>query len=192
MKTDVLTLAVSLAVIPQPNDLTRFYDDVTWRRTADDDAMADVVLVEHLADVSTFTLPVDVAGLLAVAYDDRLLSEETELTLQTVGNWRERHGTPVAYVLDTTQAQTYRLFPRPDVPSQPLTFATGQPYGVDLPPDVAILFGQSNPQDWPDIFDLELACRTLADALRADTPWRDAAFAQWADAMVRAAGACVD
>lgn len=186
MKADVLTFVRLLAATEVDEAaLERRYRDATLALDATGEWATRVDLLEHGLDAVTFEANEGALRVLAVAYDDAHLWPERARSLDAVvPGWRDRRGTPQAFVPEDENDRAFRLYPRPDEASGDMSFPRGEPFGRDWPVGAIAIFATEQRDDLPSYLDLPLALLALAREFAADTDHRDAAFASAAEALV--------
>ena len=114
MKTGVLALAQDLAnAQAAPLTLDQMYDDAMFDVAGQ--ALFNVVeIIPTSEDQPVYARPPETTDILAVFYDDDMLSLVTLRELETVHpDWRKRRGRPVAYLIEDQSNDEFRIYPRP-------------------------------------------------------------------------------
>ena len=118
--------------------------------------------VASVAETATYTLPTGAVRLLTVFYGDRELFRESRSALRYYGErWRDRSGSPIAFLEDQETDNTFRLWPTPTLASDSFTFPNGEPFGRDFP-RYCIITVASHRDDPPTWLDVTAALLTLA------------------------------
>lgn len=178
MKATVLDLAQQIAhgqadVIP----LNHYYDDlmVDFQRQA---VFTVAALIPVVAEQAVYTLPDATHDLLAVFYDDTMLSKLTLHEMQMLDpQWRDRIGSPIGYLVDEQSDREIRLYPKPKDASAAFNFPTGMPLGADFPRGALTLLSPELRQDLPEWLDLALAYRIVGKEFMRESAHRDPKFA---------------
>jgi len=183
-KADVLSLITSFSNgQADSTSISEFYDN-----TQSDLSRHPWLVGCHLAAVSPntgeFTLTATEGKLLAVFYDNRLLSRETERSLeQRNPNWRDEFGTPIAYMVEDEPAKTFRTYPVPHLPSKPFSFIYGEPLGRDFPLYSVAYFVTEMRTDVPAWLEMALAWRVMEREYSRESTHRDDNLAQVAQQL---------
>ena len=105
------------------------------------------------ANDATFTLPAGAARLLNAFWDTRELFKATRESLHAEGEaWQDALGIPLAYTEDKELDGTFRLYPRPPLPSDAFTYPNAEPFGRDYPryAVVTVTSQRTDPPTWLD------------------------------------------
>src|SRR6185295_1236404 len=183
-KADVLALVTSFSNGQADSTLADLYYDNDQSDLARHPWLVGAHLVSVAAGTGEFTLAVDESKLVQVFYDTKVLDRTTERALeQRNPQWRDEVGTPIAYMIEDEPAQTYRLYPIPQVPSQPFSFIFGEPMGRDFPLYSAAIFVTEVRTDVPEWMEMALAWRVLAREYGHESNHRDDDFAAFAQQL---------
>ena len=137
-------------------------------------------IISLTAEDGDYTLADNHVKVLGMIYDDAVLDRVEERTLQLLNSsWRDEHGIPVAYTMDSEAAKTYRLYPKPGVTSGDLLFLYGSPLGLDYPQYALVLFHTEIRQDVLPWMDLQVLCEVLAREYGHESNHRDDSVADF-------------
>lgn len=178
-KSQVLGLAQALANDQcDPQTIADYFEDVLQELNAQP-WLTQATLLTSAEAQPVFNPPPAHVRTLSVIYDDRTLTRATLRELEWVDvQWRDRVGQPQAYVTDEQTTNTFRLYPLPDLPSQPYIFFLGAPLGRNYPTYSVVLIHTETRQTIPDWLDLPVALAVLARDFARESKYRDPAFAK--------------
>lgn len=178
MKTGVLGLAQDLAnqqAAPLPLD--QMYDDAMFD-VASQAVFNAVDFVAATPGQAVYARPPDATDILAVFYDDTMLSLVTLRELETIRPaWRAWSGRPVAWLIEDQSNDEFRLFPSPVTTPDPLIPLYGAPFGLDYPRDTIAVLASQRRTDLPDWMDLPLALMVVAREYARPSPHADKVLA---------------
>lgn len=179
MKADVLALAQDLAnAQASATNLDQFYDDVV--KDVSKGGLFNVLeIVAASANVARYTKPARISDILALFYDDVMLSLVTLRELEaTTPGWRLHTGRPVAWLIEDLSHEEFQLYPVPTVAPGAMIPVHGAPLGLDYPVNTMALLGTEKRQDMPDWLDLPLALVLLGREYSHPSPHQDKIFAE--------------
>lgn len=184
-KADVLALVTSFSNGQADSTLIDAYYDNDQSDLARHPWLVGGALVPVTAGTGEFTLDSTMQSkLLGVFYDTRVLDRTTERALeQRNPQWRDEIGTPVAYMTEDEPAQTFRLYPIPNMAGQPFSFIFGEPMGRDFPLYNVAIFVTEIRTDVPEWMEMALAWRVLAREYGHESNHRDDQFASFAQQL---------
>lgn len=183
-RTSALALADTLAKLDtRPAHFARFFDEIV-ASLARTPTLVELSLCAVSVEQATFTLPDSALHVLACFYDNRHLDHASVQAMNALhAHWRDAYGTPVTYVTEHEAERTFRLYPRPALPSAPFVPVFFDPFGHDYPlHGVAILHTVMTP-DTPAWLDLPLALNVLTRTFALESPYTDTRFATHARAL---------
>ena len=178
MKTGVLALAQDLANQQAASTpLDQMYDDAMFDVAGQ--ALFNVVeIMAATPGQAVYTRPGDTTDILAVFYDDTMLSLVTLRELETIRpDWRKWQGRPVAYLIEDQSNDEFRIFPNPVTTPDPLIPLHGAPFGLDYPRDTLAVMASQRRTDLPDWMDVPLALAVVAREYSRPSPHQDKVFA---------------
>lgn len=159
-----------------PTLFPELYDDAInslnggWHTTA--------VPVTFTENATLVNLPPTLLNLLILIYDDQVLSRLGLREMESLRRgWRNVHGTPVAYTLESETAKTVEVFPTPLTTSPPIIPVHGLPTGLDYQPGNGISIHVENRQNALPILTIPLALMVLSREYVRESDHRDMAFA---------------
>ena len=192
-RADVVTLIGELSMAQADIDLTvpQYLRDV-MHNVIDRGLTAQVVIVETADGTAVYTPPSETVNVIAVFYDDRLLSYETHRTLEARDpQWRDARGNPIAWTNEGETGKRVRLYPKPTAASKTLIFSHAAPFGVDFPAYAIVAIINEFKEDVQQWYDVPLALSTLAREFRHESTYRDFEFARACDNLAGALMAMV-
>jgi len=141
--------------------------------------LCDTTLLDVIPGQATFTLPDPSINLLDVWYDNRTIDPMTHAELLALSpRWEDERGFPVAYTSEHMDVRTFRLYPLPMVPSDPLQSATVNPFGPFAPLNHVTVVATAFHSDVPSWLELPIVFLLLAREYARESPHRDPQFAQ--------------
>lgn len=128
---------------------------------------------------ATFSFPDEALAELAVFYHDRVL-DFMSISQLTAANpyWALERGWPVAYTTDDLTERTFRLYPVPELPSDPYIPFFMDPLGRDYPAYNALLLHTRFLVDPPVHLELPLIYASLTRAFGNESTYRDPLWAE--------------
>lgn len=121
-----------------------------------------------------FLFPDNFLTALSIWYDNRTLDFMSHAELLALSpTWQDHRGPPVAYTDDNLSLRTFRLYPIPEDPSQPMVSILGGPFGQSYPLFNAVLLGTVFRVDIPPWMELPLIYSILARDYARESPYQD-------------------
>lgn len=176
-KADTLDLVTSFSLEQADvGSINRYYDDLV-RATADRGVLVEISTLAVSVEQGTFTIPTEAMRLLHVFYGDRMLDEMRLLDIEVISDaWRDMLGDPLAYVQEHESERTFRLWPRPDKPSDSYNPLLGPPFGEGLPAyNVFVVWTET--RDFPVWLELPVSLRILQQEFNRESRHTDQQFA---------------
>src|ERR1700694_4635472 len=121
-KSTTLALASTFTLdLIGPDDPSSYYDEAIYALGALP-YLLETTLLDVLPGQATFQFPESALTPLELWYDNRTLDYMTHAELDALTpTWRDQLGSPIAYTDTNMSLRTFQLFPRPSVPSTPMT-----------------------------------------------------------------------
>jgi len=128
---------------------------------------------------SLVNLPASLLDILAVIYDDTVLSDLELRELESLNRaWRNQLGNPVAYTRQSETAKTIEVFPVPAQVPVPIIPVHGLPTGEDYQPGNGICIYSENRTDALAYLTIPVALKVLAREYMRESDHVDFAFAK--------------
>ena len=184
-QSDVQNLVVLLS--NGQADLTLFpklYDDAI-AGLGDDDWLTNAVPITFTEGSNAVNLPNNLLDILAVIYDDTVLSDLSlrELEALSNGNWRNAKGKPIAFTRESETVKSIETYPTPTQTSPLIIPVHGLPVGEDYQPGNGISIHSEWRKDAMPYLTLPLALKVLAREYYRESPHTDFAFAGLCDGL---------
>lgn len=197
-RVDTLALAALLAGGQADEVVLEREYDLVVTELADQPIITQATIVPVVRGEPVVDFPRPAVQLLGLIHDDTWLSLTSVRTLvQTHGaHWRTRTGKPTSYVLDDVSARQVRLYPVPNMTSDPVIATTGAPFGLDFPRNALVflhtvrlpVFAEEF-RDLPPWCDAWIAFSICARLFHYESAVRDpemaAACARWAGLLAQ-------
>ena len=179
-KSDVTFLATSIGGdCVDSVQISNYYDDVI-NDLSNRGFFTETRLIPRNADGVTYTKPTDLNRILAVSYDDNMLSRTDLRNLATFGqDWRDHKG-PQPYLFTTTNesSDTFRIYPQPSEAAKAFSFPTGTPEGQDFPSYAVSVVATVRREDVQPWLDLPIALLVVSKEFWRESDHTDQRFAQ--------------
>lgn len=177
-KVDTCALAAALSLYQvEADQLSLTYDETIYALGALP-FLVELNLLDVTSEQALFTFPEHALQMLACWYDTRILDYISQAQLESVSSyWQNVKGTPVAYVDENISLEVFKLYPLPDLASEPPT-SIGSPLGQNYPRGHVAVLSTVFVQDVPLWLELPIALLILAREYARETPHMDLDFSK--------------